>query len=422
MIGRERELATMLGALDEAIETGRPRLVVLYGSAGIGKSRLAAEFVRAARRADPDLRMLRGRSPRRRPRDHLLGAGRDPARRLRDRARRAGRGGRGAPARRRASAVLGGARPPDDGEGTDGRRAGRLHRAADSPATAGRWRHRRPAEDLARAWPRFASAYVADAPAIWLVEDLHWAGEAAVEMLERDRARGPPVRWCSWPPRAPSSPSRSPASPPGAGRRARSRSRPLTETQSAGAGRAAAHGGRASRRRSADEILAKAEGNPFFVEEIIRRLIDEGVAGPRGRPLASHGAGAAASPSPTASTALLAAAVDALPAEERRVLQEAAVIGRTFWADAVVQAHRAGSGRSRCSGWSGEAWSLVRPTTSLTGQEEFAFKHALVRDVAYASQPKAQARPGACGGAAPGSSDWPSDRTDEFAELIAHHY
>ena len=62
MIGRERELATMLGALDEAIETGRPRLVVLYGSAGIGKSRLSAEFATPARERDPELRMLRGRA------------------------------------------------------------------------------------------------------------------------------------------------------------------------------------------------------------------------------------------------------------------------------------------------------------------------------------------------------------------------
>jgi len=117
---------------------------------------------------------------------------------------------------------------------------------------------------------------------------------------------------------------------------------------------------------------------------------------------------------------LLAARVDGLPADERRVLQEAAVIGRTFWASAVEHAI-GGEVAAALLGLERRGLVTVRPTSTLGGQEEYAFKHALVRDVAYSSQPKARrARAHAEAGA------WiellAGDRTDEFAELIAHHY
>ena len=61
LIGRDAELATLLAAMDEAAETGSPRLVLVFGPAGIGKSRLSAEFVAAAQERRPGLRYLRGR-------------------------------------------------------------------------------------------------------------------------------------------------------------------------------------------------------------------------------------------------------------------------------------------------------------------------------------------------------------------------
>jgi class 3 adenylate cyclase len=61
MIGRDAELSTLLAGLEEAVETGRARLINVYGPAGIGKSRLAAEFITAAQERQPSLRVLRGR-------------------------------------------------------------------------------------------------------------------------------------------------------------------------------------------------------------------------------------------------------------------------------------------------------------------------------------------------------------------------
>ena len=61
MVGRDRELGTLLGLLDEAIETAEPRLVVVSGPAGIGKSRMLREFVAGRPRVTPISLCLRGR-------------------------------------------------------------------------------------------------------------------------------------------------------------------------------------------------------------------------------------------------------------------------------------------------------------------------------------------------------------------------
>ncbi|HEY7463836.1 MAG TPA: hypothetical protein VH987_05270 [Candidatus Limnocylindria bacterium] len=119
--------------------------------------------------------------------------------------------------------------------------------------------------------------------------------------------------------------------------------------------------------------------------------------------------------------ALLAARVDALAAGERRVLQEAAVIGRTFWAAAVAHALPGDEVAESLAVLERRGLVVVRPTSSLGGQEEYAFRHALVREVAYGSLPKARrARAHAEAG------DWilalAADRGEEFAELIAHHF
>ena len=96
-----------------------------------------------------------------------------------------------------------------------------------------------------------------------------------------------------------------------------------------------------SRPRSAPSspalIADRSEGNPLYVEEIVRKLIDDGGAA-RGR---GRRGGRSHSRSPTSrslvrSTALIAARLDALPSDEKEFLQAAAVVGRVFWAGAVA--------------------------------------------------------------------------------------
>ena len=63
VVGRDRELAILGGLLDDAIDTATPRLALVYGPAGIGKSRLVREVVALGTSRHPDLAVLRGRCP-----------------------------------------------------------------------------------------------------------------------------------------------------------------------------------------------------------------------------------------------------------------------------------------------------------------------------------------------------------------------
>jgi class 3 adenylate cyclase/tetratricopeptide (TPR) repeat protein len=416
MIGRDREHVTLTGLLDETIEGGKPRLVVIYGMAGIGKSRLASEFVASAREASPETRVLRGR---------CLAAGHgitywalgeilrgacgigldEPGEVVRDRLRNGV-----------AEILKPLGLPAEDAQMTTAALATtvgiRLDRGPEEAAEPGS------VDELARAWPRFATAYAAAGPAIWVFEDMHWAGEPAVEMLTQlaTRTEGPLLIVAT---ARPEFAEDHPGFGPGGHDVVAISLRPLTETQS---------NDLVDRLLEVAElpetlrgqIIAKADGNPFFVEEILQRLIDEGALerdGEQWRATESIGAVRI----PDSVQALLAARIDALQPDERRVLQEAAVVGRIFWAASLDGAVEGVELEASLAGLERKGLILVRPTSSLAGQTEYLFKHALVRDVAYASLPKAR-RARAHAAVAEWIAALASDRIDEFAELIAHHY
>jgi predicted ATPase len=103
------------------------------------------------------------------------------------------------------------------------------------------------------------------------------------------------------------------------------------------------------------------------------------------------------------------------------VLQQAAVVGRVFWEDPVgralgVETVAPGLGQLERRGF-----VVRRPASSLPGQAELSFRHALIHDVAYRSLPRAQrARAHAEVGA--WLEELAGDRLDEFAELLAYHF
>ena len=416
MIGRDREHVTLTGLLDETIESGKPRLVVIYGLAGIGKSRLTNEFIASAQAASPEIRVLRGR---------CLSAGHGITYwALGEILRGACQIGLDEPSEvAREKLRTGVARileplglPPEDAQMTTAALATtvgiRLDDAPEEAAGPGS------AEDLARAWPRFATAYAAAGPAVWVIEDLHWAGEPAVEMLAQiaRRTDGPLLIVAT---ARPEFADQHPGFGPGGQDAVAISLRPLNDSQSNDlVDRLLAVAELPDGLRA--EIVAKADGNPFFVEEILQRLIDEGALerdGERWRATQSIGEVKI----PDSVQALLAARIDALQPEERRVLQEAAVVGRTFWAAAVEGAVGGTDLEPSLAALERKGLILVRPTTTLAGQTEFLFKHALTRDVAYGTLPKAR-RARAHGAVADWIAELASDRSDEFAELIASHY
>ena len=121
---------------------------------------------------------------------------------------------------------------------------------------------------------------------------------------------------------------------------------------------------------AAERIEQAAGGNPLFVEELTAAM--------------AEGAADAAQGLPVAIRATISARLDALPAQERRLLLDASVVGNTFWRGAVERL--AGDERSVVPALEDlEFRELIRRrrVSRMQGDEEFSFKHELIRDVAY---------------------------------------
>ncbi len=142
--------------------------------------------------------------------------------------------------------------------------------------------------------------------------------------------------------------------------------------------------------RVAERIAHAAEGNPLFLAEMQRMLIDDGVLEQRdGEWRATREIDRV--PVPPTIKAVLSARLDRLGVEERGLLQRAAVIGRQFgWAtvaDMCAESDRAAVG-ARLQGLVRKGFLRPRPSPLAAG-EMFEFAHILMRDVAYEGVPKA---------------------------------
>jgi tetratricopeptide (TPR) repeat protein len=129
-----------------------------------------------------------------------------------------------------------------------------------------------------------------------------------------------------------------------------------------------------------EALLRNARGNPLFLEETVRMVADAAL---------DPDSSAEALPIPDNLQALIGSRLDALAAREKRVAQQASVVGSVFWASAV--AHLDGSS-DRLAGSLAtlERRDFVQANeqSSIAGDLEYAFKHILIRDVAYERLPK----------------------------------
>ena len=168
------------------------------------------------------------------------------------------------------------------------------------------------------------------------------------------------------------------------------------------------------------DVRQKAEGNPFFLEEILQRLIDEGaIVREGGRWVATERAQTVQLPDTI--HALLAARIDALPAAEKGLLQQAAVVGRIFWPGSLAAASEGYDPAELLRSLERRGLVSARTSSTIEGQPEFIFRHVLIRDVAYASVPKAR-RARAHAETAEWIEALAADRVEEFGELLAYHY
>ncbi|MGH2627449.1 MAG: ATP-binding protein, partial [Anaerolineales bacterium] len=167
-------------------------------------------------------------------------------------------------------------------------------------------------------------------------------------------------------------------------------------------------------------IVVRAEGNPFFIEEMVRMLADEGViVQEAGRWHLGRIPGEITLPDTI--QAVIAARIDHLPLGEKAVLQKSAVIGRTFWLGAL----RSLSGDTDV----GDAIEALERKEfiqdgrqpALPGEREYSFKHVLIHEVAYGSLPR-----GARGRMHQQVGEWleraSRPRLSEALDLLAHHF
>ena len=260
------------------------------------------------------------------------------------------------------------------------------------------------------AWVDLLSELTSDRPAAILIEDLHWAEEPLLELLEHllEHVRGPLLLLATARPEFLDA-------HPGFGRSGET----LTlEPLATGAARELIEellG--TSPPDPLLRVLAQAEGNPFFLEEVLGSLIDQGLLRneegswamgelPEGFVL------------PDTVQAVVAARIDLLDPAEKEALQAASVIGRIFWSGPVYEL---------CPDADPDLRQLeqrdfvrLRPASSLEGEREYAIKHAVTREVAYASIPKA--RRAHLHAAFAAWVERLAGRRDEYAAILAHHY
>jgi eukaryotic-like serine/threonine-protein kinase len=141
-----------------------------------------------------------------------------------------------------------------------------------------------------------------------------------------------------------------------------------------------------------DLIVNGAEGNPFFAEELVKMLIEDGVivkgAGGQDRWHVDLGR-LSATHVPDTLAGVIQARLDRLALPERSVLQRASVVGRQFWDEAVAQIGRAeDEGEivpAALTALRAKEMVFRRETSAFAGAQEYIFKHALLREVAYES-------------------------------------
>jgi class 3 adenylate cyclase/tetratricopeptide (TPR) repeat protein len=412
LVGRENELAFLRAAWAQVCGEGRPHLVTLLGDAGVGKSRLAREFLSTL---DVDAKVVVGRCL-----PYGEGVTLWPLAEI-----------------LKAEAVVLDTDPADVAvakiaelveAGIDPELAGeRARTVAALASTLGLQTADDPLgaldpRDLYRerlvAWRALLTSMARAAPVVAVVEDIHWADATMLDVLDElaERVEGPILLLC------PARPDLLRSRPEWGGGRRSFSSLPLDPLSSEESARLV------SFLLDVDElpdsvrarILERSEGNPFFLEEIVRHLIDNGlVVRGNGRWRAQTGIGDVEIPDNVQSVIL--ARLDLLSPEEKRVVQRAAVIGRVFWDGAVARLAAIDDLDEILRTLRRRELVLDRLSSSIGGQAEYMFKHVLIRDVAYESLPRKE-RSRAHAETAAWIEETSGERAGEFAELLAYHY
>lgn len=400
LIGRDQDLALLAGIWAKVVREAQPYLVTVLGEAGIGKSRLVVEF---ERHALGDALVLHGRCP---PFGEALGYGAL------------------AGALKEAAGIT-----PEDGPVAARAQLDRLAAGAlsDGPEGDG---HQRPAwgdtarylallsgvdvaADRAPAPPdqrtlhaavrRFLEALARHRPLCLLLEDVHWADEALLDLIEfvAAYARDAPLLIVTQ--ARPELLEQRPAWGRGVRASTSLALAPLGEAASRALLLALCRE-RGLPEHVVEQVSHSAGGNPLFAEELVAAVAERGGAGG----------------TPAAITALIAARLDALAPEKRQALRLAAVFGRTFWPGGLRAAGAGAGVLDHLEALALDDLLREQHRSQFGDEREFAFKHDLIRDVAYGLLPRAERRR-LHGRAADWIEQRAGERVEEHLDALAHH-
>ncbi|TMC47367.1 MAG: hypothetical protein E6J20_19855 [Chloroflexi bacterium] len=387
MVGRETELALLQSVYERTAATHRGHLVTVLGEMGMGKTRLVTELVRWARALHDGPQILQG---------HFLSYGVGGSRRgLADLLRaRAGIVDDTAAATAERIRVSVAAMSGDDEATGANRQAALLARsagladAADLSAEPPERVH----DQTVAAWAWFARTLGAQRPAIVVLDDAQWADDAVLDVLERAlvpddsavvvvvAARDELLQ-------------RRPAWAAG-----RTDAVHLTLTPLDAAESARLLGllvpAETPDAATLTVLVEHCDGNPFFLEELIRHLAAAGqIRHDESGWTVAPGAASELADLPDSIEEAIEARLDRLSHEERRALQYAAVVGRVFW-DGPVAEVLAGlpgtpdSAASVLDRLERQGLIAAHPGSAFVGEREYAFRHTLAHDVAYRTLPQ----------------------------------
>jgi class 3 adenylate cyclase/tetratricopeptide (TPR) repeat protein len=398
LIGRERELELLRGSLARARHERSPQLVTLVGVPGIGKTRLVQELFKTVE-ADPELIFWR--------QGRCLPYGDGVALWALGEIVKAHAG------------VL-------DGESADSA-AEKLAAVVGEVAhdeTEAAWieRHLRPLIGVATdpearsdrnenfaAWRRFFEGLAELSPLVLVFDDLHWADEGLLDFVDHlvDWSAGVPLLVVAA--ARPELLARRPDWGGGKPNAATVSLAPLSDDETA----RLVHGLLDRAVLPADlqaALVQHSGGNPLYAEEFARVAEDRGLAGNGDLPL------------PETVQGLIAARLDSLGANEKLLLQDAAVVGRSFWLGAVASLGGRDDRREledRLHGLERKEFLQRERRSAVEGDTEYAFSHVLVRDVAYSQIPRPERAEKHERAAA-----WIESlgRAEDHADMRAHHY
>jgi class 3 adenylate cyclase/tetratricopeptide (TPR) repeat protein len=271
------------------------------------------------------------------------------------------------------------------------------------------------------AWRSFLEALATRSSCVLVFEDLHWADPAMLAFIEHlaDWASGVPlIVLCT---ARPELYEREPSWGGGKRNHTAISLAPLTPEETAQL-IAALLDRAVLPAETQSALLAQAGGNPLYAEEFIRMLVDRELLVRRGGAWVVVAADGDI-PVPETVQALIAARLDTLPPPRKALLHDAAVIGKVFWAGALAEMGGVDAREVREHLHELSRKELLRPArrSTIEGDAEYAFWHALVRDVAYAQIPRAT-RATKHQAAASWIERMSGDRVADNAELLAYHY